>query len=56
MKFNNFTFLIALASLGIYALWALTKMGVSGILASVAAGLIAASMADSLEYITISVI
>ena len=56
MYFNTFTFVLALATLGIYSLYILAVGGLPGLLLSMAAGLITAAFVDHLELITVAVI
>lgn len=56
MKFNHWTYTIALITLMLYVFYSISAMGFGGLLLSSAIGLIAASFVDTFEYITIIVV
>lgn len=56
MYFNTVTFVLALATLGIYAVYILAVGGLPGLLLSMAAGLITAAFVDHLELIAVAMV
>jgi hypothetical protein len=56
MYFNSITFTIAVATIGLYALYILFMGGMSGLLLSLAVALLTAAFVDHLEYIAIALV
>lgn len=56
MYFNTVTFVLALATLGIYTVYILAVGGLPGLLLSMAAGLITAAFVDHLELIAVAMV
>ena len=56
MYFNTVTFVLALATLGIYTVYILAVGGLPGLLLSLAAGLITAAFVDHLELIAVAMV
>jgi hypothetical protein len=56
MYFNSITFTIAIATIGLYALYILFMGGMSGLLLSLAVALLTAAFVDHLEYIAIALV
>lgn len=56
MYFNSITFTIAIATIGLYALYILFMGGMSGLLMSLAVALLTAAFVDHLEYIAVSLV
>jgi hypothetical protein len=56
MYFNSITFTIAIATIGLYAVYILFMGGMSGLLMSLAVALLTAAFVDHLEYIAVALV
>lgn len=56
MYFNSITFTIAIATIGLYAIYILFMGGMSGLLLSLAVALLTAAFVDRLEYIAVALV